>query len=116
MPNNVRELFEELGSNQYVKTHILDGMDFKYSSDDIAEIITYDDMIMPVLKASVSNENIILDKLKIFVGQQVKKITNEQVKAQTETQSQQQIEEPTQKPNVSIEITEDDLFKSDFEE
>jgi hypothetical protein len=111
MTNNVGELFKEFGSNRFIQTHILYGMDFKYSSDDIAEIITYDDMIMPVLKACVDNENVILDKLKIFVGQQVKKITNEQVKAQ----QQQQIEEPTQKPNVSMEITEDDLFESDFE-
>jgi len=114
MANNVGELFKEFGSNRFIKTHILDGMDLNISSDDIAEIITYDDMIMPVLKACVDNEKIILDKLKIFVGQQVKKISATTSVEQTKEKQNVSLEVKEKQPTTDI--TEDDLFESDFEE
>jgi hypothetical protein len=113
MTNNIGELFKELGSNPYVKTHILEGIDFQMSNDEIAEIVTYDDMIMTVLKGCVDNENIILEKLKIFVGQQVKKISAAAAE-QTKEHTNVALEVKETQPN--LEITEDDLFESDFDE
>jgi hypothetical protein len=115
MTNNVGELFKELGSNAYVKTHILEGMDFDMSNDEIAEMITYDDMIMDVLNEHVDDGKIVLEKLKIFVGQQVKKISAANTAAAEQAKEQQNVSLEVSESQSSLDITEDDLFDADDE-
>ena len=76
MTNNIGGLLKEFVKNKYIHTHILEGMDWNACNNDIAEMIMYDDFIMPILKTYVDDESIIIDKLKVFIGQQVKKISS----------------------------------------
>jgi hypothetical protein len=74
MANNIAGLFKELGNNDVIKKYIEDGVQNKVNNDDIHLQIVNDVSLMALLTSYVENTSIINDKVKIFVGQQVKKL------------------------------------------
>jgi hypothetical protein len=91
--NNIGDLFKEFSENSNIQYYITEGIKENQNILDIVGCIFDDNELIEFLTTFVSNVTTIKDKLKIFVGQQIKKMSSSNDKKEKKEEQQQNLKQ-----------------------